>query len=579
MGPARRTRNAAPHKQHQWGDSFFPGINVARNYPRRNLRPDLVAGATLFTLLIPAGMAYAELAGLPPVTGLYATILPLLAYALFGPSRVLVLGPDSSLGPLIAAAVLPLALGNTDRAVALAGLLAILVGLLMILGRFLNLGFVTDLLSKPIRLGYLNGIALVVFAGQLPKLLGIPVPGDTIWAELSGSAAALISGAFNPVALLIGLGSLALIKLPSWLHVRIPGTMLAVVCAMLATLVFGLTDKLPMVGALPPGLPAPALSGLAWPDIAALIGPAAGIALIAFADTGVLSRTLAARRGESVSGNAELGALGAANVASGLFGGFPVSSSTSRTPVAIEAGSRTQLTGFFAAILLVVFMLLAPGVTAYLPVATLAAVIIVAAASMVDIGGLRRLWRMSRAETVLMFSAFLGVTVFGVLQGILVAITLSLLAFVQRAWNPYRTELVRVEGVPGYHDVDRHPDGERTPGLLIARFDAPLFFANGAAFAAHVRELVDSTPGPVRRVVVAAEAITGIDTTALDDLVELDKYLERHGIDLVFAELKGPVKDRLARYGVGARFGPEHFYPTIGAAVRDYQHDEAAPDA
>ncbi|MCG2624380.1 SulP family inorganic anion transporter [Arthrobacter sp. I2-34] len=568
MGHARRTRNATPTRQHPWVDSYVPGINAARNYRRGDLRPDLVAGLTLFTLLIPAGMAYAELAGLPPVTGLYATILPLLAYALFGPSKVLVLGPDSSLGPMIAAAILPLALGNTDRAVALAGLLAIIVGLLMVLGRFLNLGFVTDLLSKPIRLGYLNGIALVVFAGQLPKLLGISVPGETIWAELTGSAAALISGAFNPVALLMGLGCLVLIKLPSWLHLRIPGTMLAVVAAVAVTFIFGLTDKLPMVGALPPGLPAPALSGLAWPDVAALAGPAAGIALIAFADTGVLSRTIAARRGESVSGNAELGALGVANVASGLFGGFPVSSSTSRTPVAIQAGSRTQLTGVVAATLLVAFMLLAPGVTAYLPVTTLAAVIIVAAGSMVDIAGLRLMWRASRTETVLMFSAFLGVAVVGVLQGILVAIALSLLAFVQRAWNPYRTELVRVPGMPGYHDVDRHPDGTRISGLIIARFDAPLFFANGAVFAAHIRELVDQAPGPVHRVVVAAEAITGIDTTALDDLVELDKYLEQHGIDLVFAEMKGPVKDRLARLSVGARFGPENFFPTIESALR-----------
>ncbi|PVU81459.1 sodium-independent anion transporter (plasmid) [Cellulomonas sp. WB94] len=428
-------------------ERLVPAVGVARSYERSWLRPDVTAGAALVALVIPAGMAYAEAAGLPPVTGLYTTIVPLVAYAVFGPSRVLILGPDSSLAPMIAATILPLAVARSERAVALAGLLALMMGLILIVGRALG----------------------------------------------------------------------------------------------------------------------------RWADVVALVGPAAGIALIAFADTSVLSRSLGTRHGYDVDGDQEMGALGVANAASGLLGGFPVSGSASRTPVAVQAGARTQLVGVVAAGLLVVFMLVAPGLTAYLPSSTLAAVVIVSAASLVDIRTLVRLARMSRTETALLVAAFLGVAFIGVLQGVVVAIGLSLLAFVRQAWDPYRTELVSLDGVPGYHDLSRHPDGERVPGLVIARFDAPLFFANGAVFETFVRGLVEGAPGPVRCVVVAAEALTGIDTTALDDLVELDDHLDRLGISLVFAEMKGPIKDRLVRFGVGSRFGPEHFFPTVNSAVKAYR--------
>jgi len=557
-------------------DRAFPGVGVARRYERPWLRHDLTAGAVLVALLIPAGMGYAEAAGLPPVTGLYATIVPLFAYAVFGPSRVLVLGPDSSLAPMIAAAVLPLALGSSARAVALAGMLALLMGLILMAGRALRLGFVTGLLSKPIRVGYLNGIALVVIANQLPKLLGFSVPGGSVWDYLGQTTRGLSDGAANVPALLIGVASLGAIVVARLLHSRVPGVLLAVVGSAVATALLGLEGTLPVVGALPRGLPAPALSGLRPGDVAALLGPAAGIALIAFADTGVLSRTLASRHGYTVNGNEEMGALGVANAASGLFGGFPVSGSASRTPVAVQAGARTQLVGVVAAGLLIAFMVLAPGLPAYLPSSTLAAVVIVSAASLVDVTTLVRLARMSRTETALLIATFLGVAFIGVLQGIIVAIGLSLLAFVRQAWDPYRTELVSVARVPGYHDLSRHPGGQRIPGLVIARFDAPLFFANGDVFAAYIRGLVEQAPAPVRWVVVAAEPITGVDTTAIDDLVELDDYLARQGISLVFAEMKGPIKDRLVRFGVGSRFGPEHFFPTVHSAVKAYRRDSGA---
>ncbi|GLB68829.1 SulP family inorganic anion transporter [Arthrobacter mangrovi] len=557
--------------QPKWIDRFFPGIGVVLRYDRSWLRSDLVAAAALFTLLIPAGMAYASAAGLPPVTGLYATIVPLLAYAVFGPSRLLVIGPDSSLAPMIAAAVLPLALEDQDRAVALAGLLAVLTGLILVAGRALKLGFVTGLLSKPIRSGYLNGIALVVFASQLPKLMGVQGSGASTWENFERAAGALIGGGVNGTALAIGLASLAGIAVPKLLGWKIPGILVAVAGSMIATAALGLASVVPVVGALPQGLPAPALAGLRPADVLALVAPAAGIALITFADTGVLSRTLADRYGYRVDGSQEMGALGMANVSAGLLGGFPISGSTSRTPVSIDAGARTQLAGFVAALLVAGFMLLAPGLMAYLPQSTLAAVVIAAVASLVDIRTLVRLARMSRTETVLLIAAFLGVVFVGVLQGIAIAVGLALLAFVRQAWSPYRTELVKVQDVPGFHDVDRHPEGERIPGLVIARFDAPLFFANSALFSDHIRTLVEEAPPPVRMVIVAAEPITGLDTSATDTLVELDKHLEREGIDLVFAEMKGPIKDRLVRFGVGSRFGPDHFFPTTNNAVKAYR--------
>ena len=544
---------------------------MMRGYERPWLKSDLAAGAALSAFLIPAGMAYAEAAGLPAVTGLYASIIPLLAYAVFGPSRVLIIGPDSSLAPMIAAAVLPLAGKDPDEAVALAGLLALLIGGMLLAGRVFRLGFVTGLLSKPIRVGYLNGIAIVIMVSQLPKLLGVSGTGGSLVNIASGTAQAVAQGAINPLAFLFGAGTIAVIVVCRFLPGKLPGVLIAVVAATALTAILDLTAALPTVGALPQGLPAPALGGISLEDVIALIGPAAGIALIAFADTTVLSKSFAARSGVQVDGNQEMGALGVANVASGLFGGFPISGSASRTPIAVEAGAKSPLSGAVAAALVALFMILAPGVTTYLPSSVLAGVVMVAAASILDLKTLHRLLRMSPIEAALLVATFLGVAFVGVLEGIVVAIGLSLIVFVLRALDPYRTELGNVGDVPGYHDLSRHPEGQRIPGLVIARFDAPLFFANGAVFTEHIRTLVAGAPEPVRWVIVASEAITGLDTTALDDLVALDDELAKRSISLVFAEMKGPIKDRLIRFGVSSRFGPDHFFPTIHNAVRSYQ--------
>lgn len=550
----------------------LPGIATARDYRREWLRRDITAGLVLTALLIPAGMGYAEAAGLPAYAGLYATIVPLLAYALVGPSKILVLGPDSSLAPLIAAAVVPLAVADDpESALALAGVLGVLVGLVLLIGGFLRLGFVTQLLSKPIRLGYLNAIALIVVVGQLPKLLGFSVDATGLVGEIGGIATSVARGEIDPIAAAVGVASLVVIIGLRLGAPRVPGVLVAVVGAVVASATLGLTDEIGMVGALPAGLPLPSFGGVDWGDVGRLVGPAAGIALIAFADTGVLSRTFAARRGDDVDGSTEMKAVGVANVAGGLFGGFPISASGSRTPVAEQSGARTQLACVVGAVAVLVFVLVAPGVTSYLPDAALAAVVIVAATALVDVKGLVRLWRMSTVEFGLAIAAFLGVALVGVLQGILVAIGLSFVAVVARAWQPYRTELISLPDRAGFHDVERHPAGHRIPGLVLVRFDAPLFFANGEIFDEYVRSVVADAPTPVEWVVVAAEPITGLDTTAVDELVDLDIYLEGNGIRLAFAEMKGPIKDRLIRFGVGDRFDATHFYPTVESAVAAFQ--------
>ncbi len=559
--------------RHDWISKALPVVGVVQGYKPSWLKPDLVAGAALSAALVPAGMAYAEASGLPAVNGLYASVVPMIFYALFGPSRVVIVGPDSALAPMIAAAILPLAGQDPEKSVAMAGVLAILIGLFLIAGRVFKLGFVTGLLSRPIRVGYLNGIALAVTVSQLPRLLGIDVSADGLFERLTSLADAVLGGGINPVALAVGAGSLAVIVAGRFLPWKVPSVLFAVAGSIAVVAALGLAGQLPIVGALPQGLPAPALGGIGMEDVLSLVGPAAGIALIAFADTSTLSKSLAARRGVRVNGNEEMGALGIANVATGVLGGFPVCGSSSRTPIVLDAGAKTQLSGVVAALLVVLFMVVAPGLTAFLPTATLAAVVIVAAASLVDVKTLVRLVRMSRTEALLLVVTFLGVAFVGVLPGIALAIGLSLLAFVQRAWDPYRTELASLAGVPGFHDVDRHPEGRRVEGLVIARFDAPLFFANGEVFAEHIRSLVDGAPSPVKWVVVAAEPITGLDTTALDELVQLDDELAQDGISMVFAEMKGPIKDRLIRFGAGARFDADHFFPTLDNAVHSYKKD------
>ncbi|MDB4937735.1 MAG: sulfate transporter [Labilithrix sp.] len=550
--------------------AWLPGIWVLRHYQRAWLGRDIAAGLVITALLVPAGMGYAQASELPAVTGLYATIGPLLAYAIFGPSRIMVLGPDSALAPLIAAVVVSKAAGDPTRAVALASLLALLTGALCIAAGVAKAGFVTDLLSKPIRVGYMNGIGLTVIVAQLPTLFGFSGDATQVAAGAVSFVRGVAAGRTKPEALAIGAACLALLIAGRLRAPRSPALLVAVVLATIAVRVLGLAHEIPVVGSIPRGVPTPAVPALALADARDLVIAAIGIATISFADTSVLSRTFAGRHGYRVEPNSELVALGIANLASGLLRGFPVSSSATRTPVAESAGAVTQLTGIVGALAIVGLLVAAPWLLHDLPTAALAAVVISAALRIVDVGALRVFYRVRRSDFVLSAVAFLGVVALGVLRGIALAILVALLDFVRRAWRPHDAVLGRVQGMKGYHDLRRHPDAKQVPGLLLFRWDAPLFFANADTFRRRVVDLVDGAATPVKWVVVAAEPITDVDTTAAEMLAELEKELATRGVELAFAEMKGPAKDRLARYGLKKSIDGDFFFPTLGVAVKAF---------
>jgi high affinity sulfate transporter 1 len=560
--------------------AWLPGLWVLRHYRRAWLAHDLSAGLVLSALLVPAGMGYAQASGLPAVTGLYATVGGLVAYALFGPSRILVIGPDSALTALVAAAVVVPAAGDAARATGLAALLALLTGVLCVVAGLARAGFVTELLSKPVRVGYLHGIALTVVVSQMPRLFGFSVSAPDVPGALAGFAHGLLDGRMRPLALALGVGSLAVVLGFRRFAPRVPGVLVAVAGATAAVWVGGLEAQVPVVGALPPGLPLPALPSASLEELSALATAATGIALVSFADTSVLSRAFAARTGHRVDANRELVGLGLANLAAGLVQGFPVSGSASRTPVAVSAGARTQLTGLVGAAVIVALLVAGPGLVRAVPASALAAVVLAAALGIFDLAAFRTFLRVRRSDFVLALAAFVAVAALGVLRGVAVAVALSLLDVVRRVWRPHDAVLGRVPGVKGYHDVTRHPEARQVPGLLLFRWDAPLFFANADTFRARVLACVAAAPEPVRWVVVAAEPITDVDTTAAEALEELDAELTARGVELAFAELKGPVKDRLRRYGLAERIGRAFFFPTLGVAVKTYveRHDVAWAD-
>ena len=555
-----------------------PGLAMLGSYQPRWLRKDVAAGLILSALLVPQGMAYAELAGLPAITGLYTTVLCLVGYAIFGPSKVLVLGPDSSLGPMIAATILPLVAADGDPAlaVAYASMLAMLVGAITVLAGVFKLGFIADLLSRPTQIGYMNGLALTIVIGQLPKLFGFSVDGDGLIEETKGFVAGVAQGETVPAALLVGAGSLLAILLFSRLLPRIPGVLVAVVVAIVAVVVFDLAGLgVDVVGQLPEGFPPFTVPTVPFEDLALLIVGALGIALVSLTDTISTASAFAARRGEDVDGDREMIGIGAANVAAGLFQGFPVSTSGSRTAVAEQNGAKTQATGLVGALAVTTMLVFFPGLLRDLPQPTLAAIVIAASLSLADVSGLRRMWRLRRSDFWLGVAAFLGVALLGVLPGIAVAVALSVLDVFNRAWRPYRAVLGRVPGLAGYHDTQGHPDAEQLAGLVLYRFDAPLFFANARAFRDDIRRLADAKPSP-EWIVVTAEPITDVDTTAADMVADLDERLDARGISLVLAEVKDPVREKIDRYELTRAIRADHIFPTIEEAVEAYRKQTGA---
>jgi high affinity sulfate transporter 1 len=550
---------------------WSPGIGTLRRYEAAWLPHDIFAGLVLATMLVPVGIAYATASGLPGIHGLYATIVPLLAYALFGPSRIIVLGPDSALAAVILGVVTPLSGADPVRAATLAAMMALVSGTVLILAGIARLGFVTELLSKPIRYGYMNGIALTVLISQLPKLFGFSIEDSGPLRDLWAIAGAIYDGKTNWVAFAVGLGTLIAILLLKDSK-RLPGILIAVVGATVAVAALDLGARygVKVLGPLPQGLPAFSIPWIGYNDLVPVLLGGSAIALVSFADTSVLSRTYAARLGDNVDPNQEMVGLGAANLATGFFQGFPISSSASRTPVAEAAGARTQLTSVVGALAIAFLLLLAPNLLQYLPNAALAAVVIAAAIGLIEIADLKRIYRIQRWEFWLTVLCFVGVAVLGAIPGIGLAIAVAIAEFLWDGWRPHSAVLGRAHGVKGYHDITRYPDARRVPGLVLFRWDAPLFFANAEFFRERILDAVAKSPTPVRWLVVAAEPVTSVDVTACDTVAELDQALHARGIELCFAELKDPVKDKLKRFGLYAQLGEAYFFPTVGSAVSSY---------
>jgi high affinity sulfate transporter 1 len=550
---------------------WLPGLDILRRYEAAWLAHDIFAGLVLATMLVPVGIAYAKASGLPGIHGLYATIIPLMAYALFGPSRILVLGPDSALAALILGVVVPLSGGDAARAVTLAAMMAIVSGAVCILAGIARLGFVTELLSKPIRYGYMNGIALTVLISQLPKLFGFSIESEGPLRSLWAISKAIADGKTNLVAFAIGLGTLIVILLLKN-NKRLPGILIAVVAA---TALAGMLDLearygLDVLGLLPRGLPGFAIPWIGANDIVPVLLGGCAVALVSFADTSVLSRAYAARLGTEVDPNQEMVGLGAANLAAGCFHGFPISSSSSRTPVAEAAGARTQLTSVVGALAIAALLLAAPNLLRHLPTAALAAVVIASAIGLFEITDLKRIYRIQQWEFWLSIACLVGVAVLGAIPGIGLAIAIAIAEFLWDGWRPHSAILGRADRVKGYHDITRYPDARRIPGLVLFRWDAPLFFANAEFFKERALDAVAKSPTPVRWLVVAAEPVTSVDVTAADMLAELDETLHAKGIEFCFAELKDPVKDKLKRFGLFKQLGESAFFPTLGAAVARY---------
>ncbi len=433
------------------------------------------------------------------------------------------------------------------------------------------MGFIADLLSKPTQIGYMNGLALTIFVGQLPKLFGFSSDANGLIDETVTFIQGVAAGQTVPAALAVGLISIAImVVLSRWLP-KVPAVLVAVVAAMAIVVIFDLgAAGVELVGVLPAGLPPLTIPFVDLADIGLLIAGALGIAVVSLADTISTSSAFAARTKQEVHADREMIGIGAANIAAGFFQGFPVSTSGSRTAVAESAGARSQLTGVVGAAVIAAMLIFLPGLFQFLPQPTLAAVVIIASISLADIPGTIRLYRQRPAEFAISVAAFLGVALFGVLPGVGIAVGISIMAVFQRAWSPYRTVLGDVPGVRGYHDVRSYPHAAQLPGLVIYRFGAPLIFANAPTFRDEIREFARTDPPPTW-IVIAAEPITDIDITASDMLDELDAELEEAGITLVFAELKDAVRENVDDYGTRWLERGDRFYATLGAAVTAYR--------
>lgn len=561
----------------RWRGAVAAALPIAGWLPewRSLAKRDALAALAVWAVLVPQAMAYATLAGVPPVYGLYAALAGLIVYALFGTSRQLNVGPSSSIAVLSAATIAPLAVADGERFLVLSAALALLTGAILVVAGVARLGFSAEFLAKPVLAGYFVGVALVIAVSQLPKLLGVDERSAgflrRLW-NLTGEVDAV-----HGWTLAIGLGTLALLLGLRALAPRVPGALIAVVLGVLASRALDLEDRgVAVVGEISSSLPEVGLPGIGWSEVNRLLAGAVGVAILAYAESIAAARTFAAKHGYEVDPNRELIAMGAANIGSGLLKGFPIDASVSRTAVADEAGQRSQLAGLLNAALVLATILLLTRFFADLPQATLAAIVIAAVLPLMRTGELRRLRRLDEIDFALALVCLVGVLLFGVLGGLAVAVITSLGALIYRTFRPHTAVLGRVRAGGekdedfGFRDVERHPEGETYPGLVIFRFDQEIFFANARLFRDYIRELVAKAEPPVQAILLNAAAITHVDTTGLDVLQEVHEELSRQGITLMLARVKGPVHDILEGAGLIVILGRENVFPTVHAGVSAY---------
>jgi sulfate permease, SulP family len=535
-------------------------------YRPQKARRDVIAGVTVAALALPAAMAYAEVAGLNPVHGLYALLLPAVAYALLGSSRQLIIGPEGSISALVAAAILPLAAVGSNDAAQMAALLALLVGGCFLVARLLRLGWIADYFSRPVLIGYIHGVAVVLVVGQLGKLLGISVEARDPLEQLAEIAREL--GDTSGATLLVGGIALAALLALRIFVPLLPAALIVVSVSIFASWLLDFSSHgIAILGAIPSGLPSIDLPSISTEDVLALLPAAAGIFLVSFADGILTARSFAGKHDQNVRASQELVSFGAANIAAGFTQGFSIGASGSRTAVNDSMGVRTQISGLVAASAVAVVLLFLTEPMQYLPKTVLGAVIISAAIGLVEPAAWRALRAVGRFEVAIAAVTMTGVVVFGVLQALVIAVALSILDAVRRSAQPHDAVLGWVERLGRYANVELHPSATITPGVVVYRLDDRLFFANARYVKGRVREAVRGAPQPVRWLVFDAEAMSHVDATGLEALQDIERTLSREGTTLLLARLKGVLEARLEGSGLGASIGPEHRFPTVRAAV------------
>lgn len=550
---------------------WVPGVEQLRRYQRVWLRGDVIAGLTVTAYLVPQVMAYSTLAGLPAVTGLWAAIVALTVYVLFGSSRQLSVGPESTTALMTAAVLAPMASGDSVRYGILAAILAVLVGALCFFGALARLGFLANMLSRPVLVGYMTGIAILMIASQLGKVTGAPVSGDE-FVGLMRSFAHSIDQCHWPTMVLAASVLLVLLGFGRWAP-RVPGPLIAVLASTVGVAVLSLQTKgIEVVGTIPGDWPATDLSRVAPSDVVALILPAVGIAIVAFSDNVLTARAFAKGHGDEIDANAELRALGVANVGVGLAHGFPVSSSGSRTALGDAVGSRTQLYSIVVVVCTLAVVLWGRSVLTLFPIAALGALVVYAATRLIDLAEYRRLARFRRSELILALATAAAVLGLGVLYGVLAAVALSILDLTRRVAHAHDSVLGFVPGLAGMHDIEDYPDAVSVPGLVVYRYDAPLCFANAEDFRRRAMAAVEKDDGPVDWFVLNAEANVEVDLTALDALDQLRDELSRNGITFAMARVKQDLRDALVAAGLLTKIGEDRIFMTLPTAVEAYRN-------